>query len=593
MSNSALYFSLSYDSAECVKSATLKTNYLSVRLIKDSGTVNPKKESYETNVLLNGKCIDPETRCLYVFYIDTYYGSAWIIEINLDTRVQNIVYYDKENNIGFDHNYKIYNASVSHGKLIWTDNKNPIYQMDIKRAKKSFYYQIGYDPFPDTAEWQTLSSYGENQIVSAGNYFYKSNIDGNIGIDPRTDDGTFWTKLCLIEDAYYSMKVENFYFEAMPPKYPPTVEYFLDDTRKINSLRQTLFQIAYRYVYMDWRKSTFSPASIVPVPQNEEESDTGLATEQVSLNNMLKIMVNTGGEEVRAVEIVGRSSSDPSTWYLIETINKFDEEERAGEVSPLKDVSRNNLTITIPEPEVTSAGIVLPDSYMALSLSVPAPTVLMTYVDASDKDMEWVAEEYGDSLSVRKTTVISVGGAAWYHATLASVPSWIKVIETAGGTELTVEGAHVITNGMEIALFPRTANTGASRGIDEVILEDNSPFNNQCTILVLHKRSLLIPTVGVYVHPEDGSDLTISGESGEATSGSAYIDVTFTPNLPSVGPLVDYMLNYLISKNGVDVGSGTIIVTNNTSGTHELTMSSAAAPAQSIQVLLWYGELES
>jgi len=52
MSNSALYFSLSHDSAECVKSATLKTNYLSVRLIKDSGTVNPKKESYETNVLL-------------------------------------------------------------------------------------------------------------------------------------------------------------------------------------------------------------------------------------------------------------------------------------------------------------------------------------------------------------------------------------------------------------------------------------------------------------------------------------------------------------------------------------------------------------
>jgi len=352
MSDYGQIFSLYYNSAECVKGASLKTNYHSVRLIKDSGTVNPAKESYETNVLLNGKCIDPETRCLYVFYIDTFFGSAWIIEINLDNRVQTVVYYDKYNVIGFDPNYKIYNPKVVHGRLVWTDNKNPIYQMDIKRAKNSFYYRIGYDPYPDTAEWETLRTYGFEEIVSAGNYFYKSNIEGNIGMDPRLDDGTLWEKLCIIEDAYYSMKVENFYFETMPPKLPPVVIYITDDTRRINNLKQTLFQVAYRYVYMDWRKSTFSPASIVPVPQNEEESDTGLATEQVSLNNALKITVNTGGEEVRAIEIVGRSSDDKARWYLIETINKFDEEERAGEVSLLINISKITMEIIIPPPTV-------------------------------------------------------------------------------------------------------------------------------------------------------------------------------------------------------------------------------------------------
>ena len=99
MSQLAKILSLSYNSATASKTSALKSYWRSVRFIKDSGTVNPKQPSYITNVLLNGKCIDPETRCLYVFYIDTYFGSAWIIEINIDTRVQTVVYYDKYNDI--------------------------------------------------------------------------------------------------------------------------------------------------------------------------------------------------------------------------------------------------------------------------------------------------------------------------------------------------------------------------------------------------------------------------------------------------------------------------------------------------------------
>jgi hypothetical protein len=291
-----------------------------------------------------------------VFYIDTYFGSAWIIEINLDTRVQTVVYFDKDNNIGFNPLFKIYNARVVHGRLIWTDNKNPIYQMDIERAKKSFYYKIGYTGYSATAEWNTITNYGIGQIVSYGNYFYKSLIDGNYGTEPGTD-ATEWEQLCLIEDAYYSQNVANFYFEPVPPKLPPIVEYVSDDTRRINSLRQTLFQVAYRYVYMDWRKSTFSPASLVHVPQAEEETATGLANEQPSLNNGLKITVNTGGEEVRAIEVVGRSSTDPSKWYIIETIDKFSVEERAGEVSILADMAYAGITITILDPEVVNVEV--------------------------------------------------------------------------------------------------------------------------------------------------------------------------------------------------------------------------------------------
>lgn len=331
MSSTAKYFSLSYDSAAAIKGVALKSSYLSVRLIKDTNQLSGVVDSHYTNILLNGKCVDPETRNLYVFYIDVLYGSAWIIEINIDNRTQTVVYYDKTNEIGFDRNHKFYNAKVVHGKLIWTDGlDNHIYQMDIARAKKSFHYGIGYGEFPQTTEWIATTLFLQGQKVSYGKYFYNA-LAHNQGVQPGTDDAV-WQKLCYLEDAYYSMNIENFYFAPMPPKSPPVVTYYSDGNRRTNNLRKTLFQFAYRYIYIDWRKSTLSPASIVPLPQAEEEIATGFVNEMLSLNNSLKITVNTGGEEVRAIEVMARSSNDASKWFLIETIEKFSAQEEASEI---------------------------------------------------------------------------------------------------------------------------------------------------------------------------------------------------------------------------------------------------------------------
>lgn len=195
MSSYAKILSLSYNSAVATKTVAQKTYFRSVRLIKEAGTDNPGADSTVTNVLLNGKCIDPETRNLYVFYIDTYFNASWIIEINIDTRVQTVVYYDKYNAIGFDPKYKIHNARVVEGRIIWTDNKNPIYQMDIKRAKKSFELKIGYGQYTTTVEWDENTAYGIDQIVSNGKKYYKSLIDANGGNEPKSDDGSNWLDL--------------------------------------------------------------------------------------------------------------------------------------------------------------------------------------------------------------------------------------------------------------------------------------------------------------------------------------------------------------------------------------------------------------
>ncbi|MFH2141888.1 MAG: hypothetical protein ABIJ97_05665, partial [Bacteroidota bacterium] len=228
MSNLAKILHLNYNSTLAEKTAALKTYFRSVRLIKISGVLSPTSglSSIYTNVLLCCNCIDYEERNLYVFYVDTDYNAAWIVEINIDSRESAIVYYDIDNNIGFDSRHKIYNAKVVHGRLVWTDDLNPMSQMDIKRAKTSFFHGIGYGLYPNTTEWRNVDNYNINQIVSNGNNFYKSRDFNNTGHEPRMDSFvknicTYWIKLCLIEDAYYSMNIENFYFAPIPPKHPP------------------------------------------------------------------------------------------------------------------------------------------------------------------------------------------------------------------------------------------------------------------------------------------------------------------------------------------------------------------------------------
>ena len=178
MSVLAKILSLSFDSAVATKTSALKTYYRSVRLIKNDDAVNPGQDSKDTNVLLCGNCIDPENRNLYVFYIDTYFGAAWIIEINIDSRNQEVVYYDKYNNIGFDPLHKFHNARVVHGNLVWTDNNQPIYQMNIARAKRSFDLKIGYGQYPNTEEWSAvkIGGYDKNQIVSNGNQIGRAHV---------------------------------------------------------------------------------------------------------------------------------------------------------------------------------------------------------------------------------------------------------------------------------------------------------------------------------------------------------------------------------------------------------------------------------
>lgn len=577
MAGYAKILELNHDSAEATVGLALKTTYHSVRLIKDpdaeTGVPVPEQSSVSTNVLLTGRCIDQENRKLYLFYIDNYYSAAWIIEVNIDNRTQRVVYYDANNSIGFNLLHKIHNPRVIAGKIIWTDGNSPIRQIDIERAKNSFSYGIGYEPNANITEWDETIYYYQGQIVSEGKYFYKCLVS-NAGLNP-TAWTVYWEQLCLIEECYYSMKPENFYFAPMPPLLAPVVTYEQNDSRKINNLRQTLFQFAYNYIYMDWRESTYSPASIVAMPVGEEEVITGKQTEDISKNNTLRISVNTGGEEARMIRIIGRSSKDPSTWYLVEEIEKFSAEEKQYESSKINVIPYTKITITVPLPTITTSGLALP-GYPDIALSIPIANVEMYYVISSDYSMNWGPTDDGAGVGITATITAPAGSA-----TVVSKPSWIS------GTNSTLHPlipGTSITDGTDIVVYPNSENAGSER-TGYLVLTDS--YGDLCYIAVTQLAAPVLPTVSLEVHPLD----TWSIVPGSSTAINTYVNVGSTTlhisfkaqDLDSPGGVT---LAVQILKNGLHLMYDTTIGRNLYQTPDTFTLPVAAAEGDMYIVIL-------
>lgn len=106
-----------------------------------------------------------------------------------------------------------------------------------------------------------------------------------------------------------------------PPAIIPTAQYFSDGNVPVNNLTGKLFEIAYRYVYNDFQKSTFSPLSASPVPDLDY-----IANLNPLSNNGIGVTVFSGSANVKKIEVVMRYSIGNvySDYFLINVIDKID-----------------------------------------------------------------------------------------------------------------------------------------------------------------------------------------------------------------------------------------------------------------------------
>jgi hypothetical protein len=254
------------------------------------------------------------------FYDTTPNDLFQIFKLNILTDAITKIYEALASTWGITASTKIYNPRILDRKLVWTDNTTSIKYVDVDRLETSYVNGIG---LTSISKWASATTYGVGTIIYWGKSYYASLQAANTNNLPD-ESPSWWDELCLILDAYGDIvNPDNFMLAAAPPLLAPVPQYVNTAGREANNLRQQIFQVTYRYVYIDYRKSTYAPPSIVPPPDQEETID-GLFNPSQTYHNGLLIQVNTGNEEVRSIEIVGRSSEDPTAWFGMGEVLLFD-----------------------------------------------------------------------------------------------------------------------------------------------------------------------------------------------------------------------------------------------------------------------------
>jgi hypothetical protein len=149
--------------------------------------------------------------------------------------------------------------------------------------------------------------------------------------DQSEGDLLFWTDGSVsprkanvkhLKDGIYSYVKTPFIETAkQPPRVPVIAVYGSDPLRNANSLRKKLAMTTYRYVYDDFEKSTFTTYSKIPLPSGYYGSDNDTNDTK---NNFIKLTVETGDENVTAIEVAIRFNvaGNWQDFVLVATLNK-------------------------------------------------------------------------------------------------------------------------------------------------------------------------------------------------------------------------------------------------------------------------------
>lgn len=215
---------------------------------------------------------------------------------------------------------KIHNPRIVDDRLIWTDNVNDIRQMDV--AKMETTWDAGIDQVVMFFDYNYAVGVGYNigDLVYYLDTVYVVLINTLAQGDYPPDAPTYYDPIANIVDVYLDpIDPNNFTLAALPPLIAPLAQYMPTPSVAVNQLKGRTWQFSYQYVYMDYRKSTFAPPSLVPAPSQEEGID-GTPETDPSHNNTIRLEINTGNEQVRSIRVVARTSEDPSTWFIIDEI---------------------------------------------------------------------------------------------------------------------------------------------------------------------------------------------------------------------------------------------------------------------------------
>lgn len=263
-----------------------------------------------------GHTIDAGNQMVYIFFRYEAGSRDYILEYDAANSLWKLVVSDTSGLFEFDVGFPILNAKVLDGILYWSDFNIPPRRLDILKSKNWTAEAI----VGEAVEfWNDGKSYGDGDWVVYLDRMYISLTATNTYVPTNA---TYWDEKELLTEIYPVLEERELDFDSRPPIVSAEASYATDPTRKSNNVRGSLFQFAYRYIYVDGRRSVYSPASNSPLPQGEEFLD-GTYTNDITVNNRIQISVSTGSFQVKRIDLVARSSQDPSTWFDAGSIDTY------------------------------------------------------------------------------------------------------------------------------------------------------------------------------------------------------------------------------------------------------------------------------
>jgi hypothetical protein len=210
-----------------------------------------------------------------------------------------------------------------------------------------------------------------------------------------------------------------------------------------------------------------------------------------------------------------------------------------------------------------------------LTIAPLAPTIEIAYVRANADSFTWLAGEYG---LIDSETVIfdcPIG------ATVTTKASWLSVIDSDANT---LSVGSFVADDKVLTIFPTSPNTDLVAKTGTLALTDAR--GNTDFVTVTQSANLTPPVVNVLETTPPPLIITNNGCTG--VNGSADITINFTPNSPDRVWGESYLVNYIILKNGGNVGSGTFTVNEEVNNNKVLTMGSVAVGGDIIDVYLQF-----
>lgn len=200
-----------------------------------------------------------------------------------------------------------YNSNGNHGWYYYNINTNTVTPLLV----------CGVNSTGDILEFDL------DHFIASINILYTTEAEGDILHWVQRNSEAKRLNIKEAEDNIYGANWLAKYLTVIkaPPVMPPKVVYENDTTVKINNLRNSLFQFAYRFVYSNNEKSVWSTRSIVPLPNQPSLQFT---EDTFTNNSRIGVIMSSGDASVNKIELAFRQTKNGATsdWFLVDSFDK-------------------------------------------------------------------------------------------------------------------------------------------------------------------------------------------------------------------------------------------------------------------------------